>query len=1438
MKIFNSSGIEILDILVDDKSVRYRSIMNDDSLTLYFSNVEPVSVPRGSYVEFEGARYTLFYPENFKKHGTRNFEYTLVLHGWREALKLYKYKDLSSKPYRLKFPLTAKPLHFLQLLVDCMNLHDEGWAVGDCIDTDDKLISFNHEFCFDVLNRFANEFNTEWEIIGKTIHLRKVEKFIDNPLPLSYGKGNGFLPGTGRRNDGDRQPIGRLYVQGGERNIDFSSYGSSSLLLPRSAELIYNGKTYRTDSDGMYITRDGNTNAAEDSYDGSSIFPKRVGAVTAVEIIDEEKHFYDVIDASIPESLNYRDCRIPGEKATIVFQSGALAGREFDIEQTDTDLTGYIHEERRFKIVPAELDGQVMPGGVFIPAIGDKYAIFNIRMPGAYISDDATQTGASWDMFREAVKFFAAEELDKFSFTGDLDGIWSRSRWLEIGGKIVPGGHILFSDDQFQPEGIVIRITSVKDYVNKPHKPEITLSNSSISGSFSSDLGKIEAEEVVREADKKDIIRFTKRQWRDTRETMKLLEKALLNFSGSINPITIQTMQMLVGDSSLQFRFVNSKTAPTDVPLSVSYDFETKLFTSNGGIIQHMTLGITDITVSRPASEYMFWDIVDYVSPPLDDDKAYYLYAKCDKVDGTAIYLLSESPISMESESGFYHFLVGILNSVNDKQRSFAPLYGFTEILPGQITTNVIRSADGKTYFDLVQGIIGGRIRFLSNGVETDLELWAGNVLDELYETEQAVVDLGDYIDGAFSDGIIEEAEAKAIEKYINQVQKEKSDLEATYNKLYVNPLLSGTPKTNLLNAKITLFGDIDNLISKINTAIADGRTTSAEKTAVDNAFAAYRNSIAVFRTRIEEANQSVQQYLKSESDGARAAAAAAESAANAASQDVSDLSGIVNNLDGYIDGAFHDGVVEEAEAKAIETYINQINTEKASLEATYNKLYLNSYLTGTPKTNLLNAKVTYFGSVDNLIASINGVISDGKVTISEKQSINAIFATYRSDMAMLSTRIEEANKAIQDYLKSNADSIDAKVNTVKAITDKFGTTVNGGLIQTVMMLLREFNSLQETAGISGIQGALKNNPAFWAGGTYEQAFALIQFLSKMSAGTTPSSGEYSGLAKITLLHNGAAKVGDFIIEPSGRIVMVDPATGVARLIFGVENIPTIASLMSGTVYSGSTAVGGGTTSSILTLSGSTNVTKYGATARFNGTTISISASGKAQANGFSSFAVAELYAYCNGVKTLALATAMVYFTNSVNYQNDIDTVVVPVTSSYLTDAGTYTFKLEVITEGDISFATAECTASSFSWEYKLQGVRRQQYGLDGMMFFYSDRHFHYTEGAGLDLRGPTNIPGVLLSGSVGLNGGFNVVWGAKKHASSTAIRNALGQYTVYHSIGHSDYSVQITPETSGRAFYVPSANKGISSFVVYFTNLSGTAADANFSFQVSGRNY
>lgn len=79
------------------------------------------------------------------------------------------------------------------------------------------------------------------------------------------------------------------------------------------------------------------------------------------------------------------------------------------------------------------------------------------------------------------------------------------------------------------------------------------------------------------------------------------------------------------------------------------------------------------------------------------------------------------------------------------------------------------------------------------------------------------------------------------------------------------------------------------------------------------------------------------------------------------------------------MNGAFADGIITEAEAKAIEKYINVVESTKADVEATYTKLYSNIYLVGAPKTNLLNAKVTFMGAVDDLLKAVNDAISDKK---------------------------------------------------------------------------------------------------------------------------------------------------------------------------------------------------------------------------------------------------------------------------------------------------------------------------------------------------------------------------------------------------------------------------------------------------------------------------
>lgn len=716
MKIhFNNKEI---DILVDTTSYRYTALQNVGTLYLYFASEEFIDIPVGAYCIYKNITYYLMNPNDFKKKSSRSFEYTLVMYDVGAILGKYKCRDIVSK--RLKFDYTAKPHEHLQLIVDNLNMRDSGWKVGEYIEAEEKTINYNHTFCSEALPNIANIFKTEYEIDPaiKTVHLRKVEYNKNEPLPLEYGKDKGFVPGLGRSNQSGNRPVSILYVQGGEQNIDFSKYGSKELLLPKNQRLEYEGRTYVSDADGLYIKRADTplTEVQEDSLDCSHISPKRVGSVSNV-VADKEKNFYDFIDSSIPNDLNFEDCLIEGNTMTVIFQSGMLAGKEFEVK--------YIHKERKFLITPQEIDGQIMPNDIYKPNLGDKYAVFGIKLPDAYICNNSTKEGASWDMFREAAKYLYENEDPKFTFKGELDSIYSKKRWLSIGGKIKLGGYILFKDPQFIPEGIKIRITSIKEYIHRPYSPIIELSNTTTGATISSELNKIESNEIKTDNQYKSSIQFTKRRFRDAKETISMLNDALLHFSGSISPISVQTMSLLVGDESLQFRFVNNKTNPTQVEYLVTYDNAKKVLSAPGGILQHMTIGIDTLSSGHKASEYKFWDIEKYVSPTLTETVGYYLYVKANKNGTTGSYVLSKNAIKLEGVEGYYHFLVGILNSEFEEERSFVELFGFTEILPGRITTDRIVSSDGLNFMDFVNNAfrVGNSDSYLDWNTKGDRKL-------------------------------------------------------------------------------------------------------------------------------------------------------------------------------------------------------------------------------------------------------------------------------------------------------------------------------------------------------------------------------------------------------------------------------------------------------------------------------------------------------------------------------------------------------------------------------------------------------------------------------------------------------------------------------------------------------------------------------------------
>ncbi len=728
-------------ITPDDSSYLYRSIMAKSELVLKFFMSEYVEFPVGTWCEWHGTRYMLPASQDIVKHGERNYEYTLVMSGDEETLSNCKIRN--SVDGRIKFSMCARPHEFIAEIVANLNAREgaDVWSVGDCIDATEKTVDFNHVYISEALQSVADAFETEWEIVGRTIHLHKVEYFKDDPLPLSYGKGNGFLPGMGRTTLSDEKPIKRLYVQGGEKNIDRSTYGSSELLLPKGQTLEYEGRTYRASDDGTYIERiDKDVDAVkDDSLDCSEIHPNCEHTIQHVDVVDAAKHLYDIGFNDF--DIDYSDLVIGGESPVIEFQSGMLAGREFELETsgTDTDVKIVTSKGIRYnsgfftemcwwlQIVSEEQDGEMMPGGVYVPKAGDKFRIYGISLPQQYIADNENKIGAEWDMFREGARYLYEHEDQKFTFKGELQGLWARQNWVAIGNKIVVGGYVLFTDNHFANDGVLIRIVGIKEYLNSPYSPTLEISTTVSAKTVSSALREIGNKDIEISEVKKEAIAFSKRRYRDSLETIQMLQGAIEGFGDSISPVTIQTMMMLVGDKSLQFAFIRSVDDPVKTSDTISYDSDSRQLKIGVSAIMHYTIGVRSIQPEGTigTSNYLKWALPQYASEVLgNQDVPYYLYAKVSKSEQSGEFLLSETGIGMESVDGYYHLLVGLLNSEYDGIRGFVPMYGFTEVSPGQVATDVIRDSEGNLIIDLARAKITAK-----NGakIEGDLTIGSGS---------------------------------------------------------------------------------------------------------------------------------------------------------------------------------------------------------------------------------------------------------------------------------------------------------------------------------------------------------------------------------------------------------------------------------------------------------------------------------------------------------------------------------------------------------------------------------------------------------------------------------------------------------------------------------------------------------------------------------------
>ena len=673
------------------------------TLVVETTSDKAIAFPLGTYCTWRGEKFSLYTPAEVVKVSEREYRYTLTLSGEGQQLALSKFKFIVANPedVRLSFTLTGKPRFFLEQILRSL---PAGFSIGACLESEAQAISFKHEDCLSALSRVAEAFKTEWHITGKTLNLGKVVGNKANAVTLSYGKGKGLLSGLTASNDSEKSPVGKLFIQGTERNIDPTKYGAKSLHLPKGRTLSYEGRTYVVSADGQSLSVSGlsTDGRKEDSFDGTNIYPQRVGVVSSVVVTPNGN--YDIVDKDNP--VDYSQYRIAGEKATITFQTGRLAGRTFDIAQ-DKDVLKYDHATKRFQLVSVEEEGMKLPEPkVFYPAVGDKYAVFGVRLPDEYITKAETELlGASVRYFHEALQ-------PKVTYKAELDGLYAQKNWGALAPKLAIGAYVRLVDTSLDIDDHV-RITAIRTKLSQQYKPQITLSNEVQAPSLAVSLGTLEAEGVQQKEEVQAVRREVARTYHQAMNLADgIAEEVRAGFGDSISPVTARTMQLMVGDKSLQFVFVASPTATGSVTHNVTWDESRGILHADRGYLRHMTLGINTLSADHKPSEYKTWTLPAYDYAVRTDQKTIHLYAKVERNGANGVFFASDTAKAMEAEAGYYYLYLGMLSQAPN--RAFTTLYGFTEVLPSQIRTERIASADGSTTINLNTGeIVSDKISFI-----------------------------------------------------------------------------------------------------------------------------------------------------------------------------------------------------------------------------------------------------------------------------------------------------------------------------------------------------------------------------------------------------------------------------------------------------------------------------------------------------------------------------------------------------------------------------------------------------------------------------------------------------------------------------------------------------------------------------------------------------
>ena len=735
--------------------------MGEDTLTLVVEATLPIDFSVGDTLQALGKTYYLNTLPGVQRSARRHLTYTVVLESAKydlsKTILVNEFAGGKETVNETEFSYTGEFDQLMDLAVINLNRTQgaDSWQwrkvdTGADPDFDPqyqecKTLTFSCENVLSALNTICTEWGVEYRIETvdgrRTISVGQIGRQVYE-YRFAYGKGRGLYSLT-RSNASESSAPTRLYAYGSSQNLG-TAYRERrrrlALPLEHPSPLIREGLYVQDDA---LVERFG---LIEGAVIFDQVYPSREGTVSSIDPQDELK-FTDLEMFDLNETDEQGDSKyLLGTSSPVVhFNTGNLGGYEFSI-------AGYNSTTKTFTLVPFTDENEYRypsaDDAAFRIAPGDRYVLLGIALPETYVAQ------AEERLAEKALEKYTLLAQGRYAYSLEIDPFFMKEYCPHA--RFAPAfsaGDYLYIEDADLVDGTdattgqagtaAVKISSVSIDLYQPYHYTVELSESAAASVITRIVrSEKEIEKIVQINDLADPARAR----RNLRTTAQLLEMTFDTDGyfrdGRIRPETIETKMIAVGALSQQFLLEG-------VVFSPNWNADPSQIAFSQGVLTH--LGLDREQIRR-------WTLLPGQVNGLEDQTAYYLYARCEKEGTSGTIVLDTQALRYDQQKGFYYFSIGILSRAEEGFRRICLTYGSSTINGREITTGRIASSDGTTYFDLDRGQIGGRIVFSDHSSteagETILE--GGKLNTRLIDTDRLVARHIEASDGHIADFTIQ----------------------------------------------------------------------------------------------------------------------------------------------------------------------------------------------------------------------------------------------------------------------------------------------------------------------------------------------------------------------------------------------------------------------------------------------------------------------------------------------------------------------------------------------------------------------------------------------------------------------------------------------------------------------------------------------------------